>query len=110
MDTPDAEIISPGAQAMAAYLIANITVHDPQGYESYRSLASKTVAAFGGRYIVRGGEHRVLEGTWAPNRLVILEFPTMARLMEWYESEAYGEAKPFRIAHATSEFVAVEGA
>ena len=94
---------------MAAYLIADIEIHNPQGYEEYKQRASKTIEQFGGRYLARGGRHEVLEGTWNPTRLVMLEFPDMARLQSWYESADYATVKPFRVANARSHLVALEG-
>jgi uncharacterized protein (DUF1330 family) len=94
---------------MAAYLIANIEIHDAQGYEEYKEKASSAVRNFGGRYLARGGRHEVLEGTWEPTRLVLLEFPDMATLEAWYLSSNYAIAKPFRLASARSDFIALEG-
>jgi uncharacterized protein (DUF1330 family) len=95
---------------MAAYLIGDIEVHDPQAYEAYKAKASATVKQFGGRYLARGGAHEVLEGSWTPTRLVLLEFPDMATLQAWYSSSDYAIAKPFRLANARSSLVAFEGA
>ncbi|SCW49008.1 Uncharacterized conserved protein, DUF1330 family [Rhizobium mongolense subsp. loessense] len=94
---------------MAAYLIADIEVHDPQAYEEYKEKASSTVKQFGGRYLARGGEQEVLEGSWTPTRLVLLEFPDMATLQAWYSSSEYAIAKPFRLTNARSCLVALEG-
>ena len=94
---------------MAAYLIADIEIRDPQGYEEYKQRASRTVEQFGGRFLARGGRHEVLEGTWNPTRLIVLEFPDMATLQAWYDSADYEGAKPFRVANARSHFVALEG-
>jgi len=94
---------------MAAYLIADIDIQDPEGYEEYKRRASATVIKFGGRYLARGGRHEVLEGDWKPTRLVLLEFPDMATLEAWYRSSEYEVAKPFRVDNARSCFVALEG-
>ena len=71
---------------MSAYLIADVEVLDSAGYETYRQQVPATIAAFGGRYLVRGGALTVLEGAWSPKRCVILEFPSMAQLKAWYDS------------------------
>ena len=60
---------------MAAYVIVEIEVTDPVGYEEYKKVASATVEKYGGKYIVRGGATEVLEGNWKPKRIVVLEFP-----------------------------------
>lgn len=95
---------------MSAYLIADIAISDPQAYEEYKRAASASIAQYGGRYLVRGGTHKVLEGQWQPTRLVVLEFPDMATLDAWYQSNEYALAVPHRLASATSDIVAVQGA
>ncbi len=74
---------------MAAYLIADVEVHDPEVYAEYRRQVLPLVEQHGGRFIVRGGRHQVLEGEWRPQRVVIIEFPDMAALEGWYRSPDY---------------------
>jgi len=92
-----------------AYLIADIEIHEPEGYEEYKKQVSVTIAKFGGRYLARGGRHEVLEGDWKPTRLVLLEFPDIATLDAWYRSTDYDVVKPFRFDNASSSLVALEG-
>lgn len=94
---------------MSAFVVVQITVHDPVRYERYKALAESSVAAYGGRYIVRGGATTTLEGTWAPKRLVILEFPSAERARAWWASPEYAEGKALRQACAESELLVVEG-
>jgi uncharacterized protein (DUF1330 family) len=94
---------------MAAYVIANVEVLNPKDYETYRAMVPATIAAFGGRFIARGGKVDVLEGTWKPNRLVILEFPDADTARRWYDSPEYAEAKKIRQAHSRGDLVLVEG-
>ena len=94
---------------MAAYAIIDIEVLDKEKYEPFRQLVTKTVEQYGGKYIVRGGGWEVLEGTWAPRRLVILEFPTMAQAKAWYNSPEYGEGKLMRHKISRAQIVIVEG-
>ena len=63
---------------MSAYILVDIHITDPAGYEAYKPQAAATVAAYGGRYLARGGATTVLEGDWQPGRLVLLEFPDTA--------------------------------
>ena len=63
---------------MSAFIFANVDVTDPAGFATYRELVAPTVSAAGGRYRVRGGETRQLEGSYAPRRTVLLEFDSMA--------------------------------
>ena len=94
---------------MAAYIIVNVDVQDAAGFEAYRQAVPGTIAQHGGRYIVRGGPHETLEGTWQPTRLVVLEFPSVAAAKRWYGSEEYRRIKPLRLQHARGDMVLVEG-
>ena len=95
---------------MAAYLIGNIEVTDPETYGKYREQVPATVAAYGGRYLVRGAAPEVMEGDWEPKRLVILEFENMEKAKEWYNSPEYDPVKAIRFKAATSNIVFAEGA
>ena len=94
---------------MAAYVIAEIDVTDPAGYEEYRRLGPPTIAAYGGKFVVRGSKVEVLEGTWAPKRLVVLEFESVERAKEWWASKEYSAAKQVRHKTATTNMIVVEG-
>jgi uncharacterized protein (DUF1330 family) len=94
---------------MAAYGIANVRITDPDRYPQYSARVSQTVERYGGRYLARGGKAEVLEGDWEPHRLVILEFGSMGRFGEWYDSPEYAPLKQLRGEVAVTEFVVVEG-
>jgi uncharacterized protein (DUF1330 family) len=94
---------------MAAFVIAETDVRDPEQYERYRAAVPDTVAAYGGRFVARGGELAVLEGDWQPKRLVVLEFDDLDAARRWYASSEYEAAKRLREGAATLRVVAVEG-
>ena len=94
---------------MPAYIIATITVTDPQGYEEYRAKVPAVIAAHGGSYVSRGSKVTVLEGDLAPQRVVILEFPDMPRLQAFFESADYAPLRAIRERCAVSSLIAVEG-
>jgi uncharacterized protein (DUF1330 family) len=94
---------------MAAYLIADLEVTDPDVYEDYRSRVPAIIATYGGRYLVRGGRVERLEGDANPQRVVVLEFPSMARLRAFYDSPQYRELIAIRQRSARSNLFAVEG-
>jgi uncharacterized protein (DUF1330 family) len=94
---------------MSAYLVLDITVNDAQTYERYKQLAPPAIAAYGGQYRVRGGELEVLEGDWRPNRLVIVEFESVAKAKAFLASPEYAEALSLRHQAAISHAVVVEG-
>lgn len=94
---------------MSAYLIAELEVTDAALYEDYRRQVAATVAAHGGRFLVRGGAITHLEGPPAPQRQVVLEFPDMAALQAWYHSPAYAPLITLRQRASRGRLLAVEG-
>jgi uncharacterized protein (DUF1330 family) len=94
---------------MAAYLIADVEITNPEGYEEYRAKVPAIIAAYGGRYLVRGGACEVLEGSGRTGRRVVLEFPTMTKLKAFWESPEYRPLRALRERNADSRIVAVEG-
>ncbi len=94
---------------MAAYVILEIEVVDPVGYEEYKKHASATVLQHGGKYIVRGGAAEVLEGDWKPKRIVILQFDSMERAKEWLNCEEYREPRAMRHRTAKTNMILVDG-
>jgi uncharacterized protein (DUF1330 family) len=94
---------------MSAYVIVEIEVVDPVGYEEYKKQAGATVHKYGGKYIVRGGKAEVLEGDWNPKRIVILEFDSMERAKEWLNCEEYREPRKMRHRTAKTKMILIEG-
>jgi uncharacterized protein (DUF1330 family) len=94
---------------MPAYVIVEISVHNPQDYEEYKKLSLPSLQPFKGKFIVRGGKTIMLEGDWNPERIVVLEFPDKEHALEWYHSEVYTKAKEIRLRTATTRMILVEG-
>lgn len=94
---------------MAGYLIAHIEVTDPKAFEAYRAAVPAVIAKFGGRYLVRGGTVKALEGEWPIPRLVILAFDSVDQVRRFYESPEYQEILPLRLAASKGTVVIVEG-
>jgi uncharacterized protein (DUF1330 family) len=94
---------------MSAYLIVQVEVTDTAGYDEYKKLVPPTLAAYGGRFAVRGGACETLEGSWHPKRIVVLEFPDVARAKQWWASDEYGAAKQLRQRAAHTEMIVVDG-
>ena len=94
---------------MPAYVVLDIDVTDPELYAKYKELGPSTVAAYGGRYLVRGGKVESLEGSWCPSRFVMLEFPTLEAGRTWWASAEYAEAKALRHASTRTDLLLVEG-
>jgi uncharacterized protein (DUF1330 family) len=94
---------------MTAYIIAEVEVSDPETYATYRAQTPGVVARYGGRFIVRGGAAKTLEGGGEPARLVVLEFPDLAAAQRFYDSPEYQAIIGLRHQAATSRLILVEG-
>ena len=94
---------------MAAYVIADVDVKDPVRYKNYRDMVLPTITAYGGRFVARGGQVDVLEGTWRPTRLVIVEFPSVERAKAWWGSPEYAEARALRQATSVGSLIVIDG-
>jgi uncharacterized protein (DUF1330 family) len=94
---------------MSAFVIAEIAISDPDGYEKYKPLAGASVEAHGGTYRVRGGAVETLEGPAVEERIVVLEFPDAEAARDWYHSDEYGAARPLRQAASSGRMFLVEG-
>ena len=94
---------------MPAYVIVDVTINNHEDYEVYKKLTPASVTAYDGKFIVRGGKTETLEGAWQPERIVVLEFPSVERAKEWWASEMYAEAKSIRQRSANTNMIVVEG-
>jgi uncharacterized protein (DUF1330 family) len=94
---------------MSAYVISELEIRDPVGIETYRSVAAASIAQYGGRYLVRGGAAGIAEGGPPPKNIVVVEFPSMERLREWYASPEYAEALKVRRTALDRRLIFVEG-
>jgi uncharacterized protein (DUF1330 family) len=94
---------------MSAYVIVEISISDHNEYEEYKKLTPAAVAAYDGRFVVRGAKTESLEGAWQPERIVVLQFPSVERAKEWWNSAEYSKAKEIRQRAATTKMLVVEG-
>lgn len=94
---------------MPAYLIVEVEVTDPAKYGEYRKLVPASLAPYDGKFVVRGGACETLEGSWQPKRVVVIEFASVARAKQWWESAEYSAAKALRQQAATTQMIVVEG-
>jgi len=95
---------------MLGYVIIELTIFDKNELEKYKKLTPATVAAFNGKIIIRNSKKIILEGNWNPQRLVIIEFPSVERAKEWWSSEMYNKASVFRKRASRTNMIIVEGA
>lgn len=93
----------------SAYIIANVEVTNPVQYEDYKKWSTEAMKAHGAEVCVRGGKVEVLEGDWAPERIVILKFPSVEAAKKFSESPEYGKARASRQGAAIMRMIVVEG-
>jgi uncharacterized protein (DUF1330 family) len=95
---------------MAAYILAEIEITDPDGYKEYSAQVPATIAKYGGRFLVRGGKAEALEGEWPQRRRVLLEFPSLDAAKRWWDSPEYEKPKAMRQAASNGRLIVMEGA
>ena len=94
---------------MPAYIIVDVKITNPQLYEEYKKLTPASIAAWQGKFIVRGGATETLEGDWQPGRFVMLEFPNAELARQWWNSTEYAPAKNIRQRAASTNMILAEG-
>ena len=96
---------------MPAYVIVDVRdAWDADALNEYRRRNTDAVANHGGRFVVRGGEHEVLEGEWDTRRIVVIEFPDTDAARAWWNSDEYEAIKELRRGASTTNIVLVDGA
>jgi len=94
---------------MPAYIISDLTIRDVVAIEIYRARAAASIAQHGGRYLARGGNIEVLEGTWQPRSIIVVEFPDSEQARAWYRSPEYASALEVRDTALGRNLILVDG-
>ncbi len=94
---------------MNAYVIFDIDIHNLERYQEFMAQAKPAIEAAGGKYLARGGQHKVLEGDWQPRRIVLFEFPSMDKAEAFYYSDLYQGLKSIRDECSSGRVVVVDG-
>jgi len=94
---------------MAAYMIVENEVTDPEGFREYQKRVGSTLESYGGTFLVRGEKHENLEGDWHLHQLIMLEFPSVEQARRWYQSDAYAPVKDIRLKTANTQAILVQG-
>lgn len=90
------------------YWIARVDVHDPQAYRAYLDANGAVFRRFGARFLVRGGQHELVEGG-GRERNVVLEFPSYAEALACYRAPEYQPVKALRAAASEADILIIEG-
>lgn len=91
------------------YIIARVRIDDAEQYKKYMAVSPDAIAAFDGKFVVRGGRHETAEGEDETRRMVVVEFPSFKAAKECYYSDVYQSAKALRDGAGEAQFVLVEG-
>jgi len=94
---------------MAAYVLAEIEIVNPEGYKEYTKVVPGTIAQYGGKFLTRGGNTEVLEGEWPQRRRVLIEFPSVQAAKAWWDSPEYEKPKAVRKANSNGRLLLLEG-
>jgi uncharacterized protein (DUF1330 family) len=94
---------------MSAYLIANVEIKDSAKFQDYMKATPSIIKKFGGKFLVRGGDFEICEGSWNPKRIVVVEFESMSKARQFYNSPEYQAIKHLRKNSAYTEWIFVDG-
>lgn len=90
------------------YIIAHVKVTNPEGYPEYVRRDTPILQKLGAKFVIRGGQHQVVEGE-SGDRHVVIEFPSYAQALAAYNDPEYQEVAEIRRANAESVIILVEG-
>jgi len=94
---------------MAASMIVDNEVTDPEGFRAYQKRVGSALESYGGTFLVRGEKYETLEGDWHLHRLILLEFPSVEQAWRWYQSDEYAPVKDIRLKTALTQVILVQG-
>ena len=98
-----------GDKGLSTYMIGEVNVNEPEKYKEYLTEVPKISAKFGAKYLVRGGDITIHEGSWKPQRVVVIEFPNRKAAMDFYNGSEYALWKKIRHEYADSKIIFVDG-
>ena len=92
------------------YAIFNIKITNQENYKEYIDKVKPLANKFGAEYIIRGGENKIIEGSWEYPRTVVIKFPSYEKALQWYNSKEYEPIKKIRLENAQSNGIIIKGA
>ena len=92
------------------YAIFNINITNQENYKEYIDKVKPLAKKFGAEYIIRGGENKIIEGSWEYPRTVVIKFPSYEKALQWYNSKEYEPIKKIRLENAQSNGIIIKGA
>ena len=94
---------------MSAYVVVQINITNKEPYKKYLEKVTSIALKYGGEYIVRGGNYKLMLGKWDYERTVIIRFPSYDIALEWYNSEEYAPVKKIREDNSEGNLIIIDG-
>ena len=94
---------------MAGYVIAQINLKNKEGYKEYVDKVPAIIKNFGGKYLVKAGEFKSIEGKWDFTRNIVIKFPSYEKALEWYNSDEYNQIKNLRLENSEGNLIIIKG-
>ncbi len=94
---------------MPAYMIANVKINDPEEYKKYQQQVVPTIQQYDGQILAVEAEPVVVEGEWPGSYTVLIQWPSVERAREWYDSDVYADPKALRHRTASANLVFLRG-
>lgn len=94
---------------MAAYVVAQITIHDRERYERYVARFMDVLLRFDGRLLAADESPAVVEGTWPHQKVILLAFADRTAVERWSGSEEYRDIARDRLAATDGTVLVVQG-
>jgi uncharacterized protein (DUF1330 family) len=90
------------------YIVGRVTIKDAEAYKPYAARNNEILPRYGGKFVARGGASEYLEGEGHP-RHVIIEFPSYADALAFYNDPDYQENMKVRQANSEGSIIVLEG-
>ena len=94
---------------MKCYTVGHINITNMEGYKVYGAAVPATIAKHGGKYLCRGGDYTLVEGSMENDRHVVIEWPSRAVAEGWYNSPEYQAIIRHRLDNSSGDLLLVDG-
>lgn len=94
---------------MPAYFVAFVDMKDEEKFRAYQGVAGDAFAAYGAKFLTRGGGHSVFEGPEETRTCVLVEFPSVEKATAFWNSPEYQAAIKMREGAAEMQVLLLDG-
>lgn len=93
-----------------AYIIVGLNIHDVDVFRQYAEGAMPLLRELGATVLAAANDVEPLRGNWAPDRLVVLKFPSMKQARAFWNAPDYAPFKALRESCSDADILLVEDA